>query len=62
MPWNDFRSAAAGALVAEVISFLRNRFKKEPKRPKVVAIFAPNGDVLRKIALKRPDEEPKDDV
>jgi hypothetical protein len=57
VPWDDLRSAAAGAVVAETISWLRRRFQKAPRRPKSVSILGPTGTVLKRVVLKTPDDE-----
>lgn len=60
VPWSDMASAAAGALTAELVRWLRNRFEKLPGRPKSMVIYGPNGEVLKEIEMQSPEENSRD--
>jgi len=60
VPWKEITGAAAAGVTATITDWLRERFKKEPTRPKVVTIYGPREQVLKTIALRGPDEEPQD--
>ncbi len=60
VPWSDMTSAAAGALIAELHRWLRNRFEKVPGRPKSMVIYGPDGKVLKEIEMQSPEEGSRD--
>ncbi len=66
VPWHDVQTAAVSIALTKIgdaaTSWMRQRFKRKPDRPKVVTIYSSKGKVLRTIALKTPNGEPKDEV
>jgi hypothetical protein len=61
LPWNDIivgaSSGASTAIIAAVVSFFKDRFKKEPKRTKFIAIFGPNGKIMKEVKLTNQEDE-----
>lgn len=57
VPWSDLSSAVAGALVAELVRWLRQRFEKTPGRPKDMVIYGPDVKVLKEIEMRGPAED-----
>lgn len=57
IPWHDITVGVSSAVVTTVISFFRDRFKKEPKRPKAIPIFGPNGKIMKEVKLKDQEDE-----
>jgi hypothetical protein len=57
--WSEITVPITVALIPELVSWMREGFKKMPGRPKSAYIYGPNGEVLRTIELKGPDEEPE---
>jgi len=65
-------SAALAAIIAQSIAWARRRFKKEESeqaendnvqyRPKSVTILGPNGEVLKSIKIRNPNQELEDDT
>lgn len=66
VPWHDMQTTAVSIVLTKIgdatVTWMRERFKKKPGRPKVVTIYGPKGKVLKTIALKTADGEPEDEV
>lgn len=60
IPVGTIAKAAIEAVLDETVRWLRERFKKVPKRPKYVAIYGPDGKVIKSVVLHSPTGEPKD--
>jgi len=57
VPWEQLEGALAAALIDVIVHWVRNRFKKSPRRPKSATIYGPDEQVLKKIELKTPDAD-----
>ncbi len=52
--------AVLDVVLSETVRWLRERFKKVPRRPKYVGLFGPDGRVIKSVVLRTPDGEPED--
>jgi hypothetical protein len=62
IPWDSIADGVIGAIAALAVDWARRRFRTQEgaERPKYIAIYGPDGRVLKSVALLRPDSEPED--
>ncbi len=61
VPWSDLPHdavmAAAGIVAKEAVAWARRRLKTSPHRPKYVAIYGPNDEILKAVKVEAGGEE-----
>jgi hypothetical protein len=61
VPWSDLPRdvfmAGVGIVAKEAVAWARRRLKKSPLRPRYIAIYGPNDEILRAVRVEGSGEE-----